>query len=55
MTYNIPAAVNPLTDYHNGDWWAGRNPSEGFSTTAYHVRYPDVAAAGMDPLHHYLR
>jgi hypothetical protein len=52
-TYNVPASVNPLTEYHTTGWRAGRNPSLGFSTIAYHANYPDTIAT--DPLQHYLR
>jgi hypothetical protein len=45
-TYNIPASVNPLTDYHNSGQ-AGLNPSEKLATGRGRSR--------MDPLTHYLR
>ena len=36
-------------------WHEGRDPSVGFDTTSYLAAYPDVAAAGVNPLVHYLR
>ena len=53
-TYGVPASVNALTDYHTTGWRAGRNPSSNFSTSRYLAAYPDVAAADIDPLWHFL-
>jgi hypothetical protein len=33
----------------------GRDPSAMFSTNGYLTGYPDVAAAGVNPLEHYLQ
>jgi hypothetical protein len=35
-------------------WKEGRNPSAMFNTNYYLDAHPDVALAGMNPLHHYL-
>jgi serralysin len=35
-------------------WHEGRDPSAGFDTLGYLAANPDVAAAGVDPLAHYL-
>ena len=45
---------NPLDHYHQLGWREGRDPSANFDTTLYLLRNPDVAAAGVDPLEHYL-
>ena len=45
---------NPLDHYHQLGWHEGRDPSANFDTTLYLLRNPDVAAAGVDPLEHYL-
>ena len=36
-------------------WREGRDPGPNFDTTIYLLRNPDVAAAGVDPLAHYLQ
>ena len=36
-------------------WREGRDPSPVFDTSAYLAANPDIAAAGLDPLDHYLR
>ena len=41
--------------YHQFGWLEGRNPSNAFSTSGLLVANPDVAAAGVDPLAHYLQ
>jgi glycosyltransferase involved in cell wall biosynthesis len=43
-----------LVDYHDRGWWEGAQPSIDFDTIAYIEAYPDVAAAKMEPLAHYL-
>ena len=35
-------------------WHEGRDPSVGFDTASYLAAYPDVAAAQVNPLEHYL-
>jgi hypothetical protein len=35
-------------------WKEGRDPSPGFDTTSYLDDNPDLKAAGIDPLLHYL-
>ncbi|WP_312991424.1 hypothetical protein [Brevundimonas diminuta] len=54
-TYGVPATVNALTDYHTTGWRLGRNPSREFSTNLYLAAHPDVAAANVNPLLHYLK
>lgn len=54
-TYGVSTNVNALTDYHSTGWRLGRNPSPEFSTSRYLAAYPDIAAANIDPLWHYLR
>ena len=46
--------MNPLDHYHQIGWQEGRDPSGDFDTTLYLINNPDVAAAGIDPLEHYL-
>ena len=53
-TYGVPTTTNALTDYHTTGWKLGRNPSPEFSTDLYLDAYPDVRAANVDPLWHYL-
>ena len=43
-----------LLDYVTHGWREGKNPSAHFSAEKYLARYPDVAAAGFEPLSHYL-
>jgi len=47
--------VNPLVHYASYGWREGLDPSPDFSIAAYLARHPDVAAAGVDPLVHYLQ
>ena len=53
--YKDAAGVNPLDQYHTTGWKKGYDPGPFFDTKFYLVRNPDVAAAGIDPLEHYLR
>jgi hypothetical protein len=46
--------VNPLAHYEQFGWKEGRDPSAHFDTTGYLAANPDVAAAGVNPLDHYL-
>jgi len=39
--------------YNNFGWKEGANPNEVFITTEYLTRYPDVAAANVNPFQHY--
>lgn len=48
------SGANPLTHYDQFGWKEGRDPSAGFDTKLYLKNNPDVAAAGVDPLAHYL-
>lgn len=51
--------ANPSTDparhYDLAGWKNGNDPSVKFDTTLYLVHNPDVKAAGIDPLLHYLQ
>ena len=47
--------VNPIDHYAAQGWREGKDPNPNFSTTWYLAQYPDVAAAGTNPLLHYLR
>ena len=48
------SGINPLDHYHQIGWHEGRDPSRNFDTTLYLMHNPDVAAAGIDPLAHFL-
>ncbi len=48
--FTVQDAIN---HYNNNGWHEGRDPSAYFSTTGYLSAYPDVAAAGINPLDHY--
>ena len=58
----IPAALrvcrhssNPLEHYRDTGWREGHDPSLLFDTTLYLIHNPDVAAAGVNPLEHFLQ
>ena len=53
--YNDAAGTNPLDHYHATGWKKGYDPGPHFDTRLYLIHNPDVAAAGADPLEHYLR
>ena len=53
--YKDAAGTNPLDHYHTTGWKKGYDPSANFDTKLYLINNPDVAAAGVDPLEHYLR
>ena len=44
-----------LEHYMTCGWREGRRPSASFDGEAYLAAYPDVRAAGVNPLAHYLR
>ena len=46
--------TNLRLHYREHGWREGRDPSQFFSTNLYLEIYPDVAASGMNPLHHYM-
>jgi len=46
--------VDPVADYMDGGWREGRDPAPWFSTSGYLRLHEDIAAAGVNPLHHYL-
>ena len=48
-----PARRSPNTCSASG-WREGRDPSASFDTRGYLAANPDVAAAGVNPLDHYL-
>ncbi len=48
------AGADPLAQFEASGWRQGREPSLAFSDRQYLAANPDVAAAGMDPLAHYL-
>ena len=41
--------------YRDTGWREGRDPSLLFDTTLYLIHNPDVAAAGVNPLEHFLQ
>ena len=43
-----------MQHYELYGWLEGRDPSAGFDTLHYIAAYPDVAAAHVNPLDHYL-
>jgi glycosyltransferase involved in cell wall biosynthesis len=46
--------MNPLVHYLQAGWKEGRDPSPRFSIKTYLRDHPDIAAAGKEPLAHYL-
>lgn len=54
-TYNLPAGTNASNDYYTTGWTKGYNPSAAFDGNAYLTANPDVKAAGLNPLSHYLQ
>jgi O-antigen biosynthesis protein len=46
--------ISPLEHYAQRGWREGRDPSADFSTKQYLQDYPDVQAAGMNPLLHFI-
>ena len=52
---NPGARENPLVHYLTRGAAAGLRPSPAFDPAWYHAAYPDVAAAGVEPLAHFLR
>jgi glycosyltransferase involved in cell wall biosynthesis len=51
---SVGAGVDPLAQYHDEGWRAGRWPNPYFDPDWYRAEYPDVAASGADPLLHYV-
>ncbi|HEY0418425.1 MAG TPA: hypothetical protein VGC80_02795, partial [Acetobacteraceae bacterium] len=45
---------SPAAHYHEHGWRQGLNPNIWFDTRYYLTQYPDIAAAGIDPFHHFL-
>ncbi len=48
------AGADPLEHYVREGWRAGADPGPLFSVAWYLEQHPDVAAAGLEPLRHYL-
>ena len=48
------AEADPARHYHMGGWRDGLDPSPRFSTRFYLDHNADVAAAGIDPFHHFI-
>ena len=55
MRTSRPRASIRSTTINQFGWLEGRDPSVGFDTTAYLAANPDVAAAQVDPLAHFLQ
>ena len=53
-TWRRRASIRSTTINQFG-WHEGRDPSVDFDTTSYLAAYPDVAAAHVDPLVHFLQ
>jgi hypothetical protein len=49
------AGGQPATHYDTIGFREGRDPSGAFDTSSYSRRTATVAAAGIDPLQHYLQ
>jgi len=49
------SGVDGLEHYLTSGWRDGLDPSSEFSTSGYLEKYPDVRAAGIDPLSHWVR
>ena len=45
---------DPVSHYHRAGWRAGHNPNSWFDTRWYLATYPDIMAADMNPLLHYV-
>ncbi len=48
------ARIDPLGHYATLGWLEGRDPNAFFDTEGYLFAYPDVDAAGINPLEHFL-
>ena len=46
--------MNPLVHFDQSGWKTGRDPSIAFDIKLYLSANPDVKAAGIDPLAHFL-
>ena len=51
----IEGGEDPVWRYMESGWREGCDPAPWFSTAGYLERHPDVAAAGLNPLQHYLQ
>ncbi len=51
---DLPDDMAPLWHYRQAGWLERRDPAPWFSATAYLEENPDVAAAGVEPLSHFL-
>jgi hypothetical protein len=54
-TLGLPPNADLATHYMTEGWRQGRNPSAWFDTERYLAANSDVAAAGVNPLVHYLQ
>jgi hypothetical protein len=52
---DIGPDMDPIEHYAHFGWREGRSPNQWFSSAWYVHNYPDVPAAGADPLRHFLR
>lgn len=48
-----PTRLDPVRHYIRFGAAAGLDPNPGFSSASYLIRYPDIAASGVNPLLHY--
>ena len=51
---DVKEGLDPVEHYMLEGWKKGLNPNRDFDTRSYLERYPDVAAAGINPFYHYL-
>ena len=51
---DLPADMAPLWHYRMAGWREGRDPAPWFSVEGYFAANPDVAAAGVEPVSHFL-
>lgn len=54
-TYPEAAGHDALAYFLESGWKAGHDPGPGFDSAYYLAANPDVAAAGINPVSHYLR
>ena len=50
----IKSGLDPLSDYLKNGWRKHLNPNGWFNVKLYLEDHPEVMAAGMDPLKHYI-
>lgn len=54
-TYRLAPTTDAAAHYGECGWREGKDPNPSFSTEWYLATNPDVAAAGMNPLRHFLQ